>query len=95
MAYEDFKDLARRTASDKVLRDKAFNIAKNPKYDGYQRGLASMVYKFFDKKFASLTDKSVSGSGANVPLEFNKQLAKELHKPIIWKFKKKKSLLWI
>ena len=49
-AYGDFKDLARRTASDKVLRDKAFNIAKNPKYDGYQRGPASMVYKFFDKK---------------------------------------------
>ena len=47
MAYGDFKDLARRTASDKVLRDKAFNIAKNLKYDGYQRGLASMVYKFF------------------------------------------------
>ena len=50
MAYGDFKDLARRTASDKVLRDKAFNIAKNPKYDGYQRGLASMVYKLYDKK---------------------------------------------
>ena len=50
MAYADFKNLARRIASDKVLRDKAFNIAKNPKYDGYQRGLASMVYKFFDKK---------------------------------------------
>ena len=49
MAYGDFKDLVRRTASDKVLRDKAFNIAKNTKYDGYQRGLASMVYKFFDK----------------------------------------------
>ena len=47
MAYGDFKDLARRTASDKVLRDKAFNIAKNPKYDGYQRGLATMVYVFF------------------------------------------------
>ena len=53
MAYGDFKDLARRTASDKVLRDKAFNIAKNPKYDGYQRGLASMFYKFLDKKSAS------------------------------------------
>ena len=51
MAYGDFKDLKRRTASDKVLRDKAFNVAKNPKYDGYQRGLASIVYKFFDKKF--------------------------------------------
>ena len=46
MAYGDFKDLKRRTASDKDLRDKAFNIAKNPKYDGYQRGLASMVYNF-------------------------------------------------
>ena len=50
MAYGDFKDLARITASDKVLRDKAFNIAKNLKYDGYQKGLASMVYNFFDKK---------------------------------------------
>ena len=49
MTYEDFKDLARTTASDKVLRDKAFNIAKNPTYDGYQRGLASMVYKFLIK----------------------------------------------
>ena len=50
MAYGDFKDLKRRTAADKVLRDKSFNIAKNPKYEGCQRGLASMVYKFFDKK---------------------------------------------
>ena len=50
MAYADFKDLSRRTASDKILRDKAFNIAKNPKYDGYQRGLTLVVYKFFDKK---------------------------------------------
>ena len=57
MAYRDFKDLARRTASDRVLRDKAFNIAKNPKYDKYQRGMTSIVYKFFDKKS--------SGSGAN------------------------------
>ena len=81
MAYGDFKDLARRTASDKILRDKAFNIAKNPKYDGYQRGLASMVYKFFDKKS--------KGSGVNIPLEFNEQLAEELHKPIIRNFKKR------
>ena len=50
MAYGDFKDLKRRTQSNKVLKDKAFAIASNPKYDGYQRGLASMVYKFFDKK---------------------------------------------
>ena len=75
-AYGDFKDIARRAASDKVLRDKAFNIAKNPKYDRYQRGLASMVYKFFDKKS--------KGSGVNIPLEFNEQLAEELHKPITW-----------
>ena len=45
MAYGDFKDLKRRTFSDKVLRDKVFNIAKNPKYDGDQKGLAFMVYK--------------------------------------------------
>ena len=63
MAYGDFKDLARRTASDKVLRDKAFNIAKNPKYDGYQRGLVSMVYKFFDKKS--------KGSGFNIEVRHN------------------------
>ena len=50
MAYADFKDLTRNTASNKILHDKAFNIAKNPKYDGYQRGLTSMVYKYFDKK---------------------------------------------
>ena len=50
MAYGDFKDLTKRTAADKFLRDKAFNIAKDLKYDGYQRGLASLVYKFFDKK---------------------------------------------
>ena len=50
MAYGDFKDLARRTASDNVLTDRAFNIVKNPKYDGYQRGLTSMVYKFFDER---------------------------------------------
>ena len=51
MAYKDFKDTSRRKASDKILRDKAFNIAKNRNYDGYQRGLASTVYSFVDKKF--------------------------------------------
>ena len=50
MAYGNFKDLTKKKASDKILRDKGFNIAKNPKNDGYQRGLALMVYKFFDKK---------------------------------------------
>ena len=50
MAYGDVKDLTKRTAADKFLKNKAFNIAKNPKYDGYQRGLASMVYTFSDKR---------------------------------------------
>ena len=71
MTYGDFKDLKRRTASDNILRVKAFNIAKNPKYDGYQKGLAFIVYKFFDKNSTSLTDKSVSGIGVNIPLEFS------------------------
>ena len=80
MAYGKAKDLVRRTQSDKVLRDKAFKIASDPKYDGYQRGLASMVYKFFDKK----------SSGGGITNEPNYQLADELHKPIIRKFKKRK-----
>ena len=50
MAYGEFKDLERRTAADKVLKDKAFKIASNSKYNGYERGLASMVYKFFNRK---------------------------------------------
>ena len=78
MAYGDFKDIKRRTASYKILRDKAFNIAKNPKFGGCQKGLASMVYKFFDKKS--------EGSGI-VNNKENMQLAEELHKPIINKFK--------
>ena len=82
MAYGDFKDLERRTASDKVLRDKAFNIAKNPKYDGYQRGLASMVYKVFDKK-------SRENGVTNNEIKQKLQLAEELHKPIIRNFKKR------
>ena len=49
-AYADHKDLINRTEADKDLKDKAYDIASNPEYDGYQRGLASMVYKFFDKK---------------------------------------------
>ena len=81
MAYEDFKDLARRTASDRLLRDKAFDIAKNLKYDGYQRGLASMVYKVFDKK---------SASDSVFDIKRNQQLAEELHKSIIKQFTKKR-----
>ena len=53
-AYSDSKDLTKRTVADKILKNKAFDIAKDPKYDGYQRGLASMVYKFFESKVASL-----------------------------------------
>ena len=81
MVYGKSKDLVKRTQSDKALRDKAFIIASDPKYDGQQRGLASLVYKFFDKK------SSRSGITTN---EFNYQLANELHKPVIKRFKKRK-----
>ena len=80
MAYDKSKDLAKRTQSDKVLRDKAFKIAIDLTYDGYQRGLASMVYKFFDKK----------SSGSGVDAEPNYQLANERHRQIIRKFKRRK-----
>ena len=73
MAYGKSKYLTKRTQSDKVLRDKTFKIASDPKYDGYQRGLASMVYKFFDKK----------SSGSGIANEPNYQLANKLHKQII------------
>ena len=66
MAYGDFKDLSRRTPSDETLSDKAFNIAKNPKYDGYQRSVASIVYNFFDKKSTgSDIDNNNSNSSNN------------------------------
>ena len=94
MASDDFKDLKRKTVSDKMLRDKAFNIAKNPKHDGYQRGLASMVYRFFNKNSASLADKFVAGdAAANNEIKQNFQLAEELHKPIFRKSKKEKFIL--
>ena len=87
MGYEDFKDLAKRTDSDKVLRDKTLNISKIPKYGGYQRRLASMVYNFFDKK-------SASGSCVvNNEIKQNLELAEKLHKPIIRKLKKKKKFI--
>ena len=72
MAYGNCKDLGKRTQSDKVLKDKAFAIANNAKYDGYQRGLASMVYKFFEKKS--------NGSGVKNEITENQQLANELHR---------------
>ena len=81
MAYGKYKDLNKRTQSDNVLRDKAFKITSNPKYDGYLRGLASMVYKFFKKK---------STSGSSIKSMPNQQLANELHKPIIRKSKIRK-----
>ena len=80
MAYGKSKDLVKRTQSDKVLRDKAFKIASNPKYDGHQRGLTSMVYNFFDKK----------SKGSGITNELNIQLSNELHKPVIKKFEKRK-----
>ena len=83
MAYKDFKDLTQRWIIGKILRDKAFNIATNPKYDGYQRGLASVIYSIFDKKtsFSGIKNEDTS----------NKELAGGLHKPDIRKFKKRKA----
>ena len=76
------KDLISRTDPDKVFHDKAFNIAKNPKYDGYQCGLASWVFNFVDKK--------TSGGAIKNEIMRNEELAKELHKPIIRKIEKRK-----
>ena len=77
MAYGKSKDLAKITESDKVLKDKTFKIASDTKYDGYQKGLASMVYNFFDKK-------SSSGSGAAT--EPNYQLANEFYNNLFKRF---------
>ena len=81
MVYGNFKDLKRRTQSDKFLKNKAFEIASNPKYNGYERSLASRVFKFFNKKIEA---------GIKNEIKQIKQLANELHKPIIRKFKKRK-----
>ena len=90
-AYADHKDLIYRTKSDKVLRDKAYNIASNPEYNGYQRGLSSMVYKFFDKKSAAEPSaKHFMGSGVKKLKNSSLILADELHKPVIKKFNKRK-----
>ena len=82
MVYSKTKDIAKRAQSDKNLRDKLFIITSDPKDDGYQRGLASIVYKFFDKK----------SSGSGITNEPNYHLTNELHQPIFKKFKKKKSI---
>ena len=82
MPYGDFKDLNWRTVADKVLRDKAFNIAESPKHDGYQRGFVPMVYNFFDK--------TTSGGTVKNKIASNKESVEELPKPIIRKFNKRK-----
>ena len=81
MAYGKSKDLKKELNQKKVLRDKAFKIASDPKHDGYQRGLASMVYRFFDK----------TSSGSGVATEPNYQLANELQRQIIRKFNRQKN----
>ena len=85
-AYADHKDLINRTKSDKLLRDKVYDIVSNPEYDGSQRGLASMVYKFFDKKSTGSGFKKLK----NMTKLSSSILADELHKPIIRKFNKRK-----
>ena len=82
VAYGNFKYLTRRTSSDKISHHKAFSNATNPKHDGYQRRLASVVYKFFDKKTSVGAIKNENMS--------NKEVTGELHKPIIRKFNKRK-----
>ena len=88
-AYADHKDLINRIKSDKFLRDKVYNIASNPEYDGYQRGLASMVYKFFVKK--SIGSGIARDTTRSSSLERSSLiLADEIHKPVIKKFNKRK-----
>ena len=96
-AYADHKDLINRTEADKVLRDKAYDIASNPKYDGYQRGLATMVYNFFDKKstgsgFKKLRNTTKPTAGRSALARNSSIFADERHKPIIRKFDKKKCI---
>ena len=88
-AHADHKDIINRTEADKVLTGKAYDTASNPEYDGYQRGLASMVYKFFDKKsMGSGIKKDMTKLSS---LEHSSLiLADELHKPVIKKFNKRK-----
>ena len=89
--FADHKDLINRTEADKVSRDKAYDIASNPEHDGYQRGLASMVYKFFDKKStAEPSSLERMGSGVKELKNSSFILADEFHKPVIKKFNKRK-----
>ena len=86
MAYGDCQDVTRKSAFDKILHDKAFNIAKNWEYDGYQGGLASMVYIFLDK--------GASGEATKNKIRFNEELAEELYKPTVKKLEKRKLHLY-
>ena len=86
-AYADHKDLINRTDEDTVLRDKAYDIASNPEYDGYQRGLTSMIYKFFDKK-STARPSSLERMGSGIAS--SSILADELREPVIKKFNKRK-----
>ena len=85
-AYAKYKDVENRLIADDKLKNSAYDIASNPEYDGYQRGLASMVYKFFNSKVIP-RNKTISGKGTK---EVNKVLAEELHKPVIRKFNQRK-----
>ena len=98
-AYAKYKDVENKLISDQKLRNNGYDIASNPKYDGYQRGLVSMVYKFFDSKVAPLDKKTMSSKGnakhtakpsSLKRTENNKILAEKLHKPVIKKFNKRK-----
>ena len=84
VAYSDSKDLAKRNIPDKVLKERAYEIARNPKYDRYQRALASMVYKFFWQK-SKIKNK----------IKCKEELVKEQHKPVIKKFKKEESMQYL
>ena len=103
MSSGEFKDLPRRTASDKLLRDKAFHSAKNLKYEGYQRGLALMTYKFFDESSldmraqseilatrSTFTGSNTSGDVFKNENMLHQKLSKELHKPNVRTFEKRK-----
>ena len=89
-AYADYKDLLNRARADKVLRDRAYEIASDNKYDGYQRGVASMVYNFFDKKSSGSGRRKVNRKKTGFISESSVKLADELHKPVIKKFSKTK-----
>ena len=94
-AYAKYKHVENRLIPDQKLRNSGYDIASNPKYDGYQRGLGSMVYKFFDSKVAPIDKKTMSGKGnakhsSLESTENNKILAEELHEPVIKKSNKRK-----